>query len=119
MDNKYEEVLTADLGGGAEGLGDLGIHADHEVLLFDDLLVPDLNLLLHPLVEVGPNHGGANVADPVLADLVDLLRVGHVVEHLRVEVVEVLRDVLEGKSLVLRHRNVLGVDIFDSCTKTK
>ena len=91
----YGAVLTADFGGGVEGRGHLRIHGDHDVLLLGDRLIPGFNLVLHPAAEHAAEHGGADVADPLLADLVDFLRVRHVVKDLLMAVVEEEVDVLE------------------------
>ena len=44
-------ILTADVDGAVEGLGDLRVHLDQELLLRCQLLVAGGDLVLHPGIE--------------------------------------------------------------------
>ena len=108
-------LLTAGLGGGLEGLEDLRVHLDVQVLLDGDLLIPLLDPVLHPAGEHALQHRGADVANPILGDLADLLRVGEVVVDIMVVVLEEGGDIINGQALVLRDRDVpdvLGEDAY-------
>ena len=108
-------LLTAGLGGGLEGLEDLRVHLDVQVLLDGDLLIPLLDPVLHPTGEHALQHRGADVANPILGDLADLLRVGEVVVDIMVVVLEEGGDIINGQALVLRDRDVpdvLGEDAY-------
>ena len=96
--------LTTRLGGGLEGGGDLGVHLDVEALIHQQLLVPLLHLLAHPGGECALQDGGADVGDPLLGQLRDLLVVGQVQGHLPVRPHEI-GDVLDREPIVLRNGN--------------
>ena len=64
-----EGALTADGGRLLEDLGYLRVHLDHEVVLHGHLGVAGLDLLLDPLGEGLADHGGDDVADPLLRRL--------------------------------------------------
>ena len=109
-------ALTTDRGGGVEGLQYLGIHLNHEVLLLRDLLVPHLDLVLDPAREEAFEDCRADVTDPLLGDLMDLLCVGHVVPDVLVAAVQEERDVLQRQPIVLGHRDVPDVLRLDACS---
>ena len=94
-------VLTAHLGGRAEGSRHLWVHRDVEALLFLDSLVALFNPRADPAAEDASQDRGAHIADPLLRDFVDFLGVRHEVEHLLVPVVQERGNVLEGQPLVL------------------
>ena len=100
------------LGGGLEGSCYLRVHLYRQPTLDDHLLVPHLNLLLHPVGEGLLEHGVDDVADPLLAHLHHLLAVGQVIVYLRVLVGE-LCDVLESQALVSRDGDVPDVGPVD------
>ena len=96
-------ILTADLGACPEGSCHLRIHSYVEVLVLLDCLVALFNTVADQPREHTFEDGRANVAYPLLGDLVDLLRVWHVLPHLLVAVVEEVGYVLERESFILRH----------------
>ena len=66
------EALTRDGGGLLEDPGDLGVHGDDVVALEGDLLVPDVHLLLHPLLEGLAHDRVDDVGEVAAAELEDL-----------------------------------------------
>jgi len=114
-------ILTGDLGGGVEDGGDLRVELDDIAALADDLAddlaVALLDLIKDPLGELGLQHGGAHVADPLLRGLVDLLVIRKVSVDLLVPAVQELADLLDGEALVLRHRDVPDVLVLDDLKK--
>lgn len=112
---KPQAALTADFGGGEEGVGHGCIHSDHVALLLGDRLVPLCDHALDPVEEGLLDDRGDHVADPLLGDLLDLLRVGQVIVDMLVALVEVFADVLEREALVLRDRDVTDVLAQDHC----
>ena len=81
------------------------------------MLVPLLDLRLDPVDEVLLSDCRAHVDDPLLTHLVDLLVVGHVVEHMPVELAEVDGDVSQGQAFVLGHLDVPDLGAKDAYTK--
>ena len=101
-----DAVLTADLSGGPEHVGHLLIHGDHDVLLGGHVRVALLDLRLDPVDEGFLQYGCADIADPLFADLVDLLIVRHKVEDMPMAVAEEESNVLQGEALILGHLDV-------------
>ena len=95
-----------------EGLGDLRVHLDGEALFDYGLLVALLHLLRDPVCEGVAEDSGADVADPGLRDLEDLLAVGQIGLSIGVLPHEV-GDVLEGQALVLRYGDVADLVAVD------
>ena len=79
-----------------EGGGDLRVHLDHEILLDGHLGIPFLYAILDPTREHAFEDSGADVADPLFSDLVNLNRIWHVLEDLLMGVAEEGGDVLDG-----------------------
>ena len=73
------EALTTSLGGGLEGSRDLGVHVDGEASLDQHLLIPSLDLHLHPVGEDVLKDGVDDIANPLLWHLQDLLPVWQVI----------------------------------------
>ena len=88
-----------------EGLGDLGVALDEEVLLDGHRLVALVDLVLHPGFEDVLEHGVADVREPLLRHLRDLLPLGQVQVHDMVRRDEV-GDLLDGEFFVLRDGDV-------------
>jgi hypothetical protein len=55
-----------------EGRSDFGVHLYGEATFHHELLVPQLDLGLHPVREGFVQDGGADVANPLLGHLPDL-----------------------------------------------
>ena len=110
-------VLTAYFGGGTEHISHLLVHGDHDVLLGGHVPVAQFDLRLHPVGEVLLENGGADIADPLFADLVDLLIVRHEVEDMPMAVAEEESDVLQGETLVLGHLDVPDLGAADACSR--
>ena len=91
-----------------EGLGDLGVALDEEVLLDGHRLVALVDLVSHPGPEDVLEHGVADVGEPLLRHLRDLLALREVQVHNVVRRHEV-GDLLNGKLLVLRDGDVAHV----------
>ena len=111
-------ALTADLRGGLEAVVDLLVHLYEVSALLHHLDVARLDLLLDPISEDVLEDRRADIADPLLRHLVDLLRVGEVVVDLLVAIVKEGGDVLDGEALVLRHGdppNLLALDVYSNC----
>lgn len=52
------------------------------------MLITNFDLVLYPVDENFLKHSCADIHDPLLADLVDLLVVGHIVKNVSVSVAE-------------------------------
>ena len=65
-------VLTAVVRRGVEGGNDLRIHLDQGLLRGFLLLVPLVNLFLHPVGELLFVEGGADIDDPAAGQLLEL-----------------------------------------------
>ena len=109
-------VLTGDGGAGVEGRGHLRVQLDQQVALQLDLLVPLLDLLLHPVGESVAEDCVRDVDDPLLGQLAHLLPVGVVVEGLRVLSEEVCQA-RHRERLVLRHLQVAARVVLDVCSE--
>ena len=68
-------VLTGDRRGVHEGLHDLRIHVDPQVLLLDDSSIPSINAFFDPLSEDILHGRVDHVAEPLLWELLPLLLV--------------------------------------------
>ena len=71
-------ALTGDLSGGVEDGGNLWIELDYITALADYLAVSLLDLIFDPLGELNFQHRCANITDPLLRSLVNLLLIGEV-----------------------------------------
>ena len=80
---------------GSEGSSNVGVQLDIEVLLVLHLFVALFNLNLQPIGEVGAHDGGTDIADPLPADLLDLLVVWNVQVHVLVLRRDEVRDLLD------------------------
>ena len=91
----------------------LGVDVDQLVVLDEDALVALVDLLADPVGEDGPEQRVADVGDPLLGQLADLLVDGQVVGD---DVVRshVGRDLVDGERLVLRDGNPLHVLALDA-----
>ena len=96
MSDRNGGGLTAYFGGGTEHISHLLVHGDHDVLLGGHVPVAQFDLRLHPVGEVILEDGGADIADPLFADLMDLLVIRHVVKNMRMAVAEEESDVFQG-----------------------
>ena len=95
-----------------EGLGDRGVDIDEHVLLDQQALIPLIHLFADPIGEGGLQQRMADIRDPLLGQLRDLLLVGQVVANDAVRGHEV-GDLLDGETLVLRNgdpSHVLALD---------
>ena len=102
------EVLTGDVRAVLELAGHDRVHGDHHVALLRHQLVAVLDLLADPGLEGPVDDGGADVDDPLLRRLRQVLVVGQV----RLDVGDVgdeLEDLLDAQALVLRHVEVLDL----------
>ena len=82
------DALTADGRRLVEDLRHLRVHLDAEVLAHGDLLVPGLDLVLHPLAELLLKQGGAHIGQPLLWHLWQLeTRLRQVLVDLRMFIV--------------------------------
>ena len=107
-------VLTAYIRRLLEGLSNLRIHVDQQIFLSSDLPVALLDLPLDPLAEVLADDGVADVDDPLLGQLRQLLVDWEELEHLRI-LLEELEDVLHGQSIILWDMqvcNILGLNDY-------
>ena len=95
------------------------IHSDYVALLLGDRLVSLFDHTLDPIDEWILDDRSDHVADPLLGDLLDLLRVGQVIIDVLIALVEVFADVLEREALVLRDRDVADVLAQDHCDNDK
>ena len=93
---------------GLEGSHDVGVHHDGELLVCNDLSVPRLNVLEHPVGKRLASQRVHNVDDPLAGEphVVVLLR--EIICHLRI-LAGLLQELLEAEALVLRHREVLDL----------
>ena len=112
MEN-HLRALTGDLGGGVEDGGDLRVKLDYVAALADYLAVALLDLISDPLGELYLQYRGANITDPLLWRLVDLLLIGEVLVDLLVAVIQEQGDLLDGEPLILRDIDVPDVLAFD------
>ena len=96
-----------------ERLRNLGVDVDQLVVLDEDALVALVDLLADPVGEDGPEQRVADVGDPLLGQLADLLVDGQVVGD---DIVRshVGRDLVDGERLVLRDGNPLHVLALDA-----
>ena len=91
---------------------DVGVEADQHVLLILDLGVALVDLAVHPVLERLADDGVDDVAEVGPGELLDLLRDGQMLQHLRVLLGEVQHR-LHLEALVLRdvdHPHVLALD---------
>ena len=100
-----------------EGLGDRGIDVHEHVLLDQQALIPLINLFADPIGEGGLQQRMADVRDPLLGQLRDLLLVGQVVADDAVRGHEV-GDLLDGEALVLRNGDPSHVLALDGLLRT-
>ena len=107
-------VLTAHLSRGTEHIGHLLIHSDHDVLLGGYLPIADFDLVLDPVGEVILEYGGTDIADPLLAHLMDFLIIRHIVEYMPVTIAKEESDVLQRQTLVLGHLDVSDLGAKDA-----
>ena len=61
----------------------LRVHGDHDFLLLRHQGIPLLDLILHPMLEVRSDHGGADVDNPLLGHLLDVRFIREVMVNLR------------------------------------
>jgi len=96
-----------------EGLCDLRVDVDELVVLEEQVLVALVDLLSDPVGEDDAEQGVADVGDPLLGQLRDLLRDRQVVAH---EVVrrDEGRDLVDRERLVLRDGDPLDVLALDA-----
>ena len=100
------------LGRSLECSSNLGVHLYRESAINNQLSIPLLDLLLHPVRESLFENRVDNVSNPLLAHLHDFLAVGQVIVYLRVIVSE-LCDILESQALVSRDGDVPDVGPVD------
>ena len=84
-----------------EGLGDIWIHLDEELLLLCQLLVADGNFISSPGAEWLPQDGVGDVDEPLARDLVHVSVVGQIGEDGLV-LAGFIEDGGDGEVLVLR-----------------
>ena len=89
-----DEVLTTDFGGCTEYIGHLLVHGNHDALLGGHLPITDFDLLLDPVCEVLLEDGGADIADPLLAHLMNFLIIRHIIENMPMTIAKEESDVL-------------------------
>ena len=65
--------------------------------------IAHFDLRLHPVREDILEDGGADIADPLLAHLMDLLVVRHIVKYVLVVVFEEESDFFERQAFILGH----------------
>ena len=107
-------VLTAHLSGGAEHIGHLLVHSDHDVFLGGYLSIADFDLLLDPVGEVILEYGGADIADPLLAHLMNFLIIRHIIENMPMTIAKEESDVLQRQTLILGHLDVSDLGAKDA-----
>ena len=107
-----EHVLTANVGGGTELGGHLRVHRDHHFLLGAHNGISFLDLVVHPLLEAIAQNYSTYIDYPLLRDLrkVDVVR--KVIGDVGLVAYE-LKDLLEGKVLVLRYIDGLNLVSLD------
>ena len=92
---------TANRGGLLEDLRHLSIHLNHYIFLEGYSIVPQVDLLLHPLRELFLEHAGAHVAEPGFRRFGQLDRgLGEVLVHLRVMLIQVGPDLFDSQAFV-------------------
>ena len=97
----YGCALTAHSRTLTEDLGDLRIHLYHYILLHRNLGVAVLNLCLHPFGELILEHGGDDVADPLLGRLGQLeLRLRQIIVDMPVVIRQELEDLFDSEAFV-------------------
>ena len=96
-------ALTRDCRGRVECRRHIGIHLDVHLALVHDPLIPLLHLLLQPVGEDVLQDRGDDVADPLLADLVNLDGIRQVLEDVVVAFLQELGDLVQGQGVVLRN----------------
>ena len=96
-----------------EGLGYFAVDVDEHVLLHQQVLVALVDLRLDPVGEGFLEQRVADVGDPLLGQLVDLLGLGQVVGHDAVRRHEV-GDLLDRQALVLRDGDPMHVLALDA-----
>ena len=85
------------------------VQLDIHVLLVSDLLIADLDLLIHPVGELVLQDRGNDIANPLTADLVDLKPIGHVVVDIIWLSSAELGDLLKRERLIMWDRDVSDV----------
>ena len=100
-----------------EGSGDLWVQLDRIAALLYDFTVPSLDLVTDPLGEEDLQDRRADITNPLLRSLVDLLLLRQVVEDLLVASFKELADLLDGEALILRHRDVPDILVLDDFEK--
>ncbi len=96
-----------------EGRGDLWVQLDDLAALAFDIAVAILDLIFDPLGEEDLQDRHADVTNPLLRRLLDLLLVGEVLVDLLVAIVNELGDLLDGEALVLWYAHVSDVLVPD------
>lgn len=91
---------------GPELIQHFRVHGDHRIVLVGHVSIAGLDLLLHPLAERHADDGRADVDDPLLGTLGEVLVVGQIRLDLRMCAGEGT-DMLERKILVLRDEDRL------------
>ena len=95
-----------------EGLGDLGVHLDHVVALDGELPVALGHSVLHPSSEDVLEHRVADVREPLLRHLRDLLLVRKILVNHVVRLDEI-RDLLDREVIILRDGNMANFFAVD------
>ena len=111
------EALTTGLGGGLEGSSNLRVHVDGEASLDQHLLIPSLDLHLHPVGEDVLKDGVDDVANPLLWHLEDLLSVRQVIVNPSMKISE-RSYITDGEALVGRDGNVPDLVPVDAFLRT-
>ena len=84
-----------------ENLCDLRIHLDHDILLYRHLGVAVLDLCLHPFGELIFEHGGDDIADPLLGRLGQLeLRLRQIIVDMPMVIGQELEDLFDSEAFV-------------------
>ena len=83
-----------------EGLGDLWVHVDQEVVLVLELLVPRIDVAVHPVLERLSTNCVAHVCQPLAGQQVDLPHVREVLHENR-DLLGRLQHALDRDVLVL------------------
>ena len=77
-------------------------------------LVSVLDLVPYPAAEETLEYCSANVTNPRFLDFVDLLLVRKIIEDFLVAIVEESSNILEGKSFIMRNRNMSNFFCFNT-----
>ena len=104
----YRDVLTR-----LEGCEDFWVQLDAEVLLFDNSLVPLLDLLIDPILEDGADDGVDHVGDVLTGQLEPLTLLFRKCLHHRWEVEGVEEHGLDLQALEVRHLDMLHLGGLD------